>query len=163
MGRFLFDECIGKPVMESIRQLVQSAAAFAHICDYLNQGVLDAEWVPRIAADGGWVVITADGGKQSKRGNKLPDLCRHYGITHVVLSAKLHGLKSREKAAAVAALRAEIEKLSDEPAGSRFRLRYKEVKGRVGMTIVLEKVEYKPPPPAEDVTTGDSEPNSAES
>ena len=69
MGRFLFDECVGKPVMESIRQFLQSEAEFAHICDYLQQGVLDAGWVPRIAAEGGWVVITADGGKQSKRGH----------------------------------------------------------------------------------------------
>lgn len=148
MGRFLFDECVGKPVMEDIHRLVGTAAEFTHICDYFRQGILDIDWVPRIAAEGGWVVITPDGGKHSPRGHKLPDLCRDYGVTHVILSPTLHNKKSAEKAGVIVSMWPKIERLVEEPPGSRFRLRYKETKGRAGLIVVLEKVE--PPTPEPD-------------
>jgi PIN like domain len=143
-ARFLFDECIGKPLMESILGLVMTDAEFVHITDYFSQGVKDPDWIPRLAAEGGWVVISADAGKQSKKGDKLPELCWEFGITHVLLSTKLHLRSSAVKASAIASMWNQIEPLTKATPGSRYLLRYKETKGRRGVILVLEDKGLRP-------------------
>jgi len=86
----MFDECIGKPVMEQLRQAVDPVARFIHVCDEFKSGALDNDWIPQIASRGGHVVITSDGGQHSKRTEKLPLICAEYGVTHVVMSGTLH-------------------------------------------------------------------------
>lgn len=145
-SHFLFDECIGKPVMLQLRQLVSTDSQFVHICDYYRQGIKDTDWIPRIAAEGRWVVITSDGGKGSKKGEKLPDLCRAHSLTHVVLSSSLHQKSSREKIAVIAPLWPGIEALAFEPAGGRWQLRYRAAKGSNLLRLELRKIEMESPP-----------------
>jgi hypothetical protein len=149
-ARFLFDECLGKPLMETVRQTVPTEAAFVHICDYLSQGVLDTDWIPQIAREGGWVVITSDGGKHSKKGDKLPELCREHGITHVVLSATLHAKKSHEKVAAIIEMWEQIEATVTAITGTRFQLQYKNTKRNRGVILTLVEVPPPAPPPPPD-------------
>ena len=141
--KFLFDECLGKPLMELLHQLVSSECEFLHICDFFASGTPDAVWIPEIAKAGGYIVITADAGKNpKKKERKLPDLCAEYKVTHVIMSAKLHEQKGQEKVAALASVWDEIDALEKEPPGSRFRLRFKDSKSLIQRTFALDRVEY---------------------
>ncbi len=139
-ARFMFDECIPKPSMIELGKLLPSTLECAHICDRLASGALDKDWVPQIASEGRWIVITADAGKKSNLGGKLPELCKENKITHVVLSPALHKLKIQEKAGALLLVWDQIESLEKEPAGSRFKLMYRQGKKNV-LRVVLKKVE----------------------
>lgn len=131
--------------MNHLRQLLSTSAQFDHIIDRFAAGAKDDAWIPAIAAAGGWIVITADAGKRPTRGEaKLPKLCREFRITHVVLSAALHIRPASMKAAAIAQLWPEIIRLGECRAGTRFNLRYKTLKGKVGLTVSLDKM-WEPP------------------
>src|SRR5687767_1996234 len=119
--------------MQFLRSLVETDAEFRHLCDELRQGVPDQEWVPRVAATG-CVVITGDGGRQSKRGLKLPEILRAVGVTHVILSPKLHSKPMTEKAAALASVWPELEVRTREPAAS-FVVKYKSFRGRISVRL----------------------------
>jgi hypothetical protein len=110
-GRFLFDECIGKPLMLELQSMVAPDSEFRHIVDTFRAGEKDEIWIPRLGAEGDWIVITADAGTHSKRGRKLPQLCREYSVTHVVLSRTLHQRTVLEKVAALACIWPKIELL----------------------------------------------------
>jgi hypothetical protein len=93
--KLLFDECVGKPLVDHLRSLLALAvlendAEVSHILDIYGQGKLDSEWIPEIAAQA-YIVITGDLGR--KGGAKLPRLCVQYGITHVLLSPAMGSRK----------------------------------------------------------------------
>jgi len=46
-------------------------------------------WVKNLAQEGGWIGVSADKGKDKKK-PRLPDLCREYGLTCVVMTNSLH-------------------------------------------------------------------------
>jgi hypothetical protein len=75
------------------------------------------------------VVITADGGKKSKKGDKLPQICRLNGITYLVLSLSIHHKPWQVKLAAFVLLWPDIEALFAAPAGSGFKLQFASKKG----------------------------------
>ncbi|MBP3954006.1 hypothetical protein J8F10_01670 [Gemmata sp. G18] len=121
------------------------------MCDYFSQGIKDGDWIPQLAAEGGWVVISSDGAKQSGRGDKLPDLCRAFGITHIVLSPSLHSKRASEKSGAIANLWTQIESaVSAAVPGTRFVLRYKSKKGTNLVSLALVEVP-RPPEPSPEV------------
>lgn len=126
--------------MIELGKLLPSKPEFFHICDYFTSGVLDNEWVPKISDEGRWIVITADAGRKSNIGGKLPDLCSEYKITHVVFSAALHNKKVQEKAGALLMVWDKIELLNTEPPGSRFKLMFSQGKKNV-LRVVLKKEE----------------------
>ena len=103
--RFFFDECLSKPVVES--QITQSLrlygsdAEVAHLLSKFEKQTPDSVWIPQLANEGGWVIITADRGRHSKKSEKLPLICRAYGVSHVLLSAKLHSRNMHKKALAI--------------------------------------------------------------
>jgi PIN like domain len=122
--KVLFDECVGKPIMEAIARIVSTSPErpeFRHMVDYQSQGALDEEWVPKVATEG-WIVITGDRGR-SCGGAKLPHLCKAYRITHVMLSARLHTMRSSAKATAILAVWEDLAKLVSEPKGCGYLLR----------------------------------------
>jgi hypothetical protein len=141
----MFDECVGKPIMESMFQIIAASTAdpekpeFRHIVDHQKQGALDADWVPKVASEG-WIVITADRGKRCG-GAKLPQLCRLHGITHVMLSASLHSMASPEKVGAIMSVWSDLVKLRSEPRGSGYSLRLS-----TSLRVTLLRV-YEPPIP----------------
>jgi len=92
----------------------------AHVLDFQGQGILDQDWIPRIAQEG-WIVITGDRGKSG--GQKLPLLCRRFFITHVLLSAAVHRQRGFEKQRAILHVWPEIALLPQMPKGSGFSLR----------------------------------------
>lgn len=137
--RFFFDECLSRPVVESdlhrSLKLYGSTSEIAHLLTKFGSGgVKDQEWVPVLARETGWIVITADQGLQSKKSEKLPLICRAFGVTHVMLSRGLHKRNSFYKALAITTLWERLHALSDEPRGSGFRIAMR------GETFRLAKV-----------------------
>ena len=110
---------------------------FKHISDFQLEGMRDEIWIPSFAKDG-WILITADGGKNgTKKGAKLPKVCHAHRMTHIVLSSKLHHQSVKDKILSLAAVWNEIVKLGEEPLGSRFSLRF----NHTGTSVLLVKIE----------------------
>ena len=139
--RFLFDECLGKPSVAQLQASLRSTPNCAHLCDFFASGTLDNDWIPQIATEGGWIVITSDAGRKTNKGGKLPRLCKEFGITHVILTAALHRKPAAEKVAALVLAWDRIEALAAEPAGSRFKLGYWAEKGRKAPTLKFRRVD----------------------
>jgi hypothetical protein len=82
-------------------RLFGASADIAHLLSKYPQGTPDRVWIPDLAREGGWVVVTSDGGKQSKKSEKLPLICHAHYVTHVVLSVGLHKKKAHDKFLAI--------------------------------------------------------------
>jgi hypothetical protein len=103
--RLYFDECCSQ------RFKVDLAAFFAadypdfkvsHVLDFCNQGTGDSTWLESLQQEQDIIVVTADSGRQGGK-EKLPMVCKHLGITHIVLSNNLiRSGFSKQKAAIVA-------------------------------------------------------------
>ncbi len=122
--KLLFDENFGRPLVDALKGLVAFARfrpEIQHILELQRAGAKDSEWIPKLAADG-WIVLTGDRGKSA--GPKLPQLCRAYGITHVLLSGSLQNSPQFDKARAVLGVWPELIDLGEAPAGTRYSLRY---------------------------------------
>ena len=72
--------------MEDIARIVKKTypqCEFKHIREYQKQGVSDEDWVPEIAKDKCWIILSADRSKQNKskaskyyKGEKLRVVCK---------------------------------------------------------------------------------------
>lgn len=121
--KFVFDECLGRPIVEAIARLVEFHPAkpvVKHLLELFPVTQPDAEWIPKLANDG-YIVISTDRGK-SNFGAKLPHVCRESGAIHVLISAALHKRKQFEKARAVLAVWTDLMALDLAEPGSRFVL-----------------------------------------
>jgi hypothetical protein len=126
-ARFFFDECLSRPVVENdlIRslRLFGSQAEVAHLLTKFGcGGVQDRVWVPVLAKETSWIVVTADQGKQSKKSEKLPLICRAYGVTHVMLSRGLHKRNMFYKALAIESLWEKLLATADVERGAGYRI-----------------------------------------
>jgi hypothetical protein len=122
--KLLFDENFGLPLVQALKGLLAFSRELTeaqHIIEMHRSGAKDSEWVPQVAT-GGWIVLTADRGRSS--GAKLPQLCRAAGITHVLISGKLHNSPQFEKARAVLVVWPQLVTIASEPPGGSFSLRY---------------------------------------
>src|SRR5262245_11340539 len=137
----MFDECLSKPSTEELMELIGGGYQFGHI-----SGEKDRNWIPRIAKQGRWIVITSDCGKQSPHKDRLPRLCAEQQVTHLLLSHTIHRRPMAEKQKILLQMWDEIAKLGSYPAGSRFQLRYVSVKGTAHQTrLAIDHI---------DLTTG---------
>lgn len=144
-AKFLFDECLGEPMMKKLQEMVSGSPHFKHLREIFEQKTPDSEWIPEIAREGGWVVITSDNAKRSNRGGKLPRLCKEHKVTHILFSPALHSKRADEKLAALVLMWAQIAEVHKEPPGTGFKLRYRDRADKQGLGIVLEKVVDKQP------------------
>ena len=125
-ARFLFDECLARPVVEN--QVVQLFRLYgaenevAHLFTKFDPGTKDEVWIPQLASEGGWIIITTDQGKQSKKGQKLPEICREFRVTHIMLSTKLHTRNMYTKVLAIQHCLPSIMDVVTSPPGSGFLL-----------------------------------------
>jgi len=125
--KLLFDECVGKAVLPKIAELLaisEKQPDLAHVLQFQEQGVHDKEWIPLIAEEG-WIVVTADRGKRGKKskGEKLPLVCRQFGVTHVMLSSSIHHKSNFDKIRILLEVWPEIMDLVKAPRGSGYLLR----------------------------------------
>ncbi len=138
-AQFLFDECIGKPYVANLREMVPGEPTLFHLSDLDLLGQLDEEWIPKIAADG-WIVVTSDAGKKGLKGGKLPRLCREHKITHVVLSSTLHQMRAHLKIGALASMWEDLLELRNSKPGTGYKLRYVNKDGGLVLRLVEIKV-----------------------
>jgi hypothetical protein len=122
--KLLVDECIGRPLMESMRNMLNwdsPAPTIHHLTSYFVPGEADDVWIPKIAGDG-WMILTGDKGSRGRA--KLPKICRQYKITHIITSSAVSKMKQMDKVAAIVAVWGAIKQdCPPAPAGSRFYLR----------------------------------------
>lgn len=115
-----------------------------HIIDKFFSGDKDENWIPQLASDGNWIVFTADAGKKSKDGFKLPDICAENHVTHVLLSGKLHHMKSIDKIGWIGLGWPLVEqKVYKSKPGSRFKMRLVSSKGGDSLTIAVVPIEIQ--------------------
>jgi hypothetical protein len=96
---------------------------FSYLMDLFPSGTLDETWVPQVAS-GGWIVITADRGKQTKGGpeKRLPLICESQGVSHVLLGASLHQLPSDRKLRALIGVWDSILEATSRHVPARIRV-----------------------------------------
>jgi PIN like domain len=154
--RLLFDECIGRPHVERLAQLIEledeeNRPTVEHILNFQGQGVRDEVWIPRMARED-WILITADKSWRRKgKGEPLSRLCVRCGVTHVVLSQAVSKRRSFEKMLTVLSVWYEVLGLDAVPRGSRFMIESAgngpEHRGKGKLVRKQVPPEIVPPPP----------------
>lgn len=121
--KLLFDENIGKPLVDAMLPLLskyRDPPVVEHLLDLLGRhGEKDKVWIPKLAEES-WLVISADRGK--KGGSKLPLLCAHHKVSHVLIKGKLHNVRQFEKARAIIVVWPSLVDACTKPKGTRFLL-----------------------------------------
>jgi hypothetical protein len=149
LARFLFDECLSRPVVENdlVRslRLFGSGAEVAHLITKFGEGAKDLVWIPEVAKERGWIIITADQGIHSKKSEKLPKICRAYGVTHVMISRGLHKRTMFYKALAISSVWGKLLALADVPRGGGYRL------SMIGDSGGFQLANVSEPPPEADI------------
>ena len=89
----LVDECL-PPVLISAYllshiRLSGDGVDAIHIKDHLGGGKKDPDWVPEIARDRRWCVLSTDRGSHSSRQDALPLICHEHKVTLIRLSQSL--------------------------------------------------------------------------
>ena len=124
--------------MVNLRELVPKGVEFYHLIDKYASGDQDEDWIPKLRIEGGWVVITADAGRNSKVGQKLPDLCVIHRVTHIILKGQLHHKTTLEKSDLIAGAWPRLQSAFSAPHGSRYLLRLRPKKGRESPAATVE-------------------------
>ncbi len=147
--RFLFDECISWKVVEgqlaASLELYSPGAVLAHLRKKFTQGIKDRVWIPQIAEEGGWIIISMDRGKHSNVPDRLPLICQQFHVTHATLSGGLAKRSMYFRATAIEACWPALVSAGSEPSGTGFRLSMKESASGV-VSFRLQKI-YSPSPP----------------
>jgi hypothetical protein len=104
---------------------------FKHINEFQKQGIDDDRWVPEIAKEGCWIIISGDRSKQNKskkskhyRGEKMRVVCKQYNVTLVEMSQKIHHLPTMKKIALLLLVWSDLMKVAEAPPGSRHLIRF---------------------------------------
>jgi hypothetical protein len=137
--KLLFDECLGKPMIEALKHLVPGDPILMHLCDGFAAGTYDNVWIPKIAQEG-WIVVSSDRGRKRTKGGKLPEVCKEFKVSHILFSTSLHKRSSRDKVAALTLVWNQIQEIPNKPPGSRFDLQFRESKLHPGLTVSLVAV-----------------------
>jgi hypothetical protein len=140
--RFLFDECISRPVVEQqiapSLELYGADATVTHFLAKYSSGAKDQDWILSLAKEGGWVIVTMDRGRHSRRSESLPLICRHFRVTHVMLSAGLEKRSMFYRATAIEACWQELIAAASCPPGTGFVLSMRTVKDGVSFRVKQE-------------------------
>jgi hypothetical protein len=123
--------------------LSHDGCEFKHIKEFQQQGIVDEKWVPDIAKDKCWIIISADRSKQKSKGEKLRTVCKRHDVTLVELSQKIHHLPTTQKIGIILTIWPDLMKVAGAPPGTRFLIRFKGSKP--GGPIIIQT----DPPPTE--------------
>src|SRR5262249_955669 len=118
------DECLGQPMMAVLKDAIPDDVVFEHISQRFLEGDPDQEWIPQLASEGDWVIITSDRGRRGKIGVKLPVLCAKYGVSYAAFAASLHNQPAAQKLGALLSVWADVMKVHDAKPGSAFTIRF---------------------------------------
>jgi hypothetical protein len=71
-------------------KLTGDGVSVDHLVEVLGSGKKDRAWVPKIAKDQRWCVLSADRGSHSARQDALPIICAQHGVTLIRISGNLY-------------------------------------------------------------------------
>jgi hypothetical protein len=131
-----FDENWGLPITQAMRGVIRFRKphlTVLHKAEFLGGlGERDEVWIPELArSEIHWLVVTGDQGMG--KGEKLPVLCRHYGLRHVLVRGKLHNRLQFERACAVFAVWQDLEDAFEQSPGTRFHLQLRQKVARLAV------------------------------
>jgi hypothetical protein len=89
--KLFFDECCSRRLARKIVEIYAECypdLETRHLSQLCALGTRDPEWLPMLEKEKGWIVLTADRGRDPKR-EKLPAICERLGITHISMTPKL--------------------------------------------------------------------------
>lgn len=101
-----------------------------HLLDKFRQSSADSRWLASLQKDKSWIVITCDQGRDKKK-EKLPEICKRLGITHVAFSSELIRKGVTEQKNALVAVWTEILLLSRLPPGTQVKLCSHQIRGGI--------------------------------
>lgn len=146
--RFLFDECISRPAVETqVRQslaLYGAQATVAHFLGKYPMGTKDRVWIPEIAQEGGWIIVSMDRGRHSRKSERLPVICRAFRVTHVMLSPGLEKRNTYYRVLAVESCWQDLIAAGCAPPGTGFVLAMHQ--GRSSASFRLQRAQEALPP-----------------
>jgi hypothetical protein len=90
--------------------------------DKYPAGVKDRIWIPELARESGWIIITMDRGRHSQKSESLPVISRAFRITHVMLSAGLEKRSMYYRALAIETCWPKLLNTANQPQGTGFIL-----------------------------------------
>lgn len=119
----------------------------ALLTDMFKSGEGDEVWIPRIAVEKKWVIVTQDKGRKPKEkgriarnSNKLPRLCLEYGVTHILVSQVIAQMPALEKCNAVGFAWDKILLVGNYDEGSRFSMKLSNFRSPLSCGIGLSLV-----------------------
>ena len=89
--RLLFDECCSSRLPRELSDFYRvdyPDLEVRHLLQDYKPGTIDPDWLKPLKDDRTWIVITKDSGRKSAQ-DKLPLICKEWGITHIALTANL--------------------------------------------------------------------------
>ena len=124
--KLFFDVCLSKKlpkVIQSVYGEDHPDLILKHLTEYFQASDDDGDWLP-LLKEGGWIVITADRGRESKK-TQLPLLCSHLQITHVSMTPAFHRSGYAIHRHALLSLFPQLTCLDLLPVGTRVSLGFK--------------------------------------
>jgi len=131
--KLLFDECCSPRLPRELREFYQRdypGLQIRHLLDDWSAGTPDSEWLEGLRRDPSWIVITKDAGKNSVP-EKLPLICREWGITHIVFTSGIIKKGFVTQKNAIAGVWEQLFHLHRLPPGTQVKLGESSQKGDV--------------------------------
>lgn len=134
--KIFLDQCVAYPI--AVRLTNHYSPAYPsmkvrHLLDEYRAGRCDSVWLPNLAQEGGWIIVSKDLGRHSKAGGKpsLPELCAQYGVTCVALTGKLGNAKAAEHQEALDEVMRNVAPIYQAPKGTIIKLGMDYLKGGI--------------------------------
>jgi hypothetical protein len=131
--KLLFDECCSPRLPRDLRDFYQRdypGLQIRHLLDDWTAGTHDSQWLEALQNDPSWIVITKDAGKNSAQ-EKLPLICREWGITHIVFTPGIISKGFVTQKNAIAGVWEQLFELHRLPPGTQVKLGESRHKGGV--------------------------------
>jgi hypothetical protein len=127
--KLFFDECCPKRLARKIVEIYVECypdLQTKHVTELFKAGDDEADFLPLLAEEKNWIVLTADRGKDPKKA-KMPVVCGRLGITHISITSALlkDGYKAQKQA--LLCVWPEIMLLNRLPPGTKVSLGYRMV------------------------------------
>jgi hypothetical protein len=127
--KLFFDQCLSKRLAQNLLDVFGEDypdLQTKHLSEIFANDTSDAVWLPQLAEEENWIVVTSDQGRESKK-PQLPILCADLKITHLVISGKILSAGLMGHKHAFYCMWPLIVKIPLLPKGARIDMKFKTV------------------------------------